>query len=75
MNKQDMKKVEEALKLLRTANDLLEPLAEAEQEKFDNMTEGLQQGENGQRIESWANALASAQESASAAIDAIEGEM
>lgn len=33
-------------------------LAEDEQEKFDNMTEGLQQGEKGQAIEQAANNLA-----------------
>jgi hypothetical protein len=38
----------------------LEALKDAEREKFDNMPEGLQQGDRGQSIEAAADALESA---------------
>lgn len=54
-------------KLEDEANDIasqLEGLADAEQEKFDNMNEGLQQSEQGQRIESAAGSLGEAKDAA-----------
>ena len=42
----------------------LRDLADAEQEKFDNMSDGLQGSERGQAIESAASALGSAADSA-----------
>lgn len=56
----------------------VQELAEAEQEKFDNMNEGLQQSEQGQAIEQAASALseaAAALENGTVgeAIDALSG--
>jgi hypothetical protein len=42
----------------------LRDLADAEQEKFNNMSEGLQQGDNGQAIERAAEILSDAADSA-----------
>jgi hypothetical protein len=56
-------------------NDLAEELrtlADAEQEKFDNLTESLQQNENGQRIENAARSLDELATSASDAGTALE---
>jgi hypothetical protein len=70
MNAQDRKTV---AKLLGELNELkskaeeignqLRELADAEQEKFDNMSEGLRQAENGQKIERAAENLSSAADS------------
>jgi hypothetical protein len=50
MNIRDRKKLQEAVALL-------EELAQDERNKFDNMTEGLQATEQGQKIEAAADAL------------------
>lgn len=69
MNKQDRKELAAAIELLHQAETLVEEamekiadLASAEREKFDNMSEGLQASENGQRLEQAAEALESANE-------------
>ena len=64
--------VQEALDALRTALQNLQDLATAEQECFDNMPEGLQASENGQRIEEIAQALESANSAFESAIDDID---
>jgi len=46
--------------------------AEAEQEKFDNMSAGLQASENGQRIETAASALSSAADEIEAATNSLD---
>jgi hypothetical protein len=71
MNAQDRKRVSEIVSALEglkaeivTQGEALRELADAEQEKFDNMTEGLQQGEKGQAIEAAADALGEAADAA-----------
>lgn len=67
MNKADRKVVSDAVSQLEELKAKIEnigvdvrALADAEQEKFDNMSEGLQQGERGQAIEEAAGALSEA---------------
>lgn len=84
MNQKDMKEAGELLAKLQgfkseieTIGQRLQEMADDEQQKFDNLSEGLQQAEKGQAIESAANQLAeaaSACESGSAgeAVDALE---
>jgi hypothetical protein len=74
MNKADHKEVAAIMARLAEANEIidecvakLDDLKNAEREKFDNMTEGLQQSEQGQRIESAADLLDNAHESAESA--------
>lgn len=64
MNKDQRKRLDEALKLLDEANELIgqaqgivEEVAGDERDKFDNMPEGLQASERGQAIEAAADAL------------------
>jgi len=57
MNKSDRKQLEEALSLLYRAKDMIDIVSEAEMNKYDNLTEGLQATEKGQRYESNADAL------------------
>lgn len=47
-------------------------LADAERQKFENMTEGLQQAEGGQAIDAAANALSEAADAAETAKEAVE---
>jgi molecular chaperone GrpE (heat shock protein) len=50
----------------------VEDLASEEQEKFDNMPEGLQNGSTGQSVQDAATALESVIDNLSEAINAIE---
>jgi hypothetical protein len=67
MNKADRKQVSEIVSKLEalkaeaeSLGETLRELGSAEQEKYDNMPEGLQGGEAGQAIETAASALDSA---------------
>ena len=80
MNAADRKQVSELVSKLEDLNSQFEEiksdiqsLAEAEQEKFDNMSEGLQAGEKGQQIEAAAGSLdeAANAESPQEVIDAL----
>lgn len=72
MNAKDRKVLSDALDNLRGIEGIISQLADAEQEKFDNMTEGLQQNEKGQAIEAAAQALSDAQASLEAVISELE---
>lgn len=79
MNKQRRAKVEAellavrtAIEALRFAMDNLKDLAAEEQDCFDNMPEGLQASDNGQRIEEIAQAFESANDSLESAIDDLD---
>jgi hypothetical protein len=50
----------------------VEPLADEEQEKFDNLPEGLQNSEKGQAMEEAASALESAVSELESAVDSID---
>jgi DNA repair ATPase RecN len=64
--------VRDAMDALRTALHNLQDLAAEEQDCFDNMPEGLQASENGQRIEEIAQAFESANSTLESAIDEID---
>lgn len=64
MNKQNRKALELAIEELQKARDIIaaqkeiiEQMRDEEQEKFDNMSEGLQQSEKGMSIEAAADCL------------------
>lgn len=48
---------DEAVELLRQAEDIVSTLKEEVSTAYDNMPEGLQQGEQGQRLEEAASSL------------------
>ena len=85
MNAKDRKEVSELMTQLESlklkSEDIgtrLTELADAEQEKYDNMSEGLQASEQGQSIESAASALSEAASYAEygnvgEAFDALQG--
>jgi len=51
MNEDRRKKLKFALGLLAQARDVVENIRDEEQGSFDNMPEGMQGGEKGQRME------------------------
>ena len=57
MNKQDRKEICEIMNILSDAQSRIESLGEQEQEKFDNLSEGLQQAERGQKMEDDASTI------------------
>jgi hypothetical protein len=73
MNGTDRKTLAKILQDLGSAKTALDSLAEDEREKFDNMSEGLQQAENGQKLSEAADALESARDSLDEAISSLEG--
>ena len=57
MNKGDRKELQRGLDLMGEAKEIFEAIRDGEQEKFDNLSEGLQQTENGQKFETNVSSL------------------
>ncbi|MCW3111323.1 MAG: hypothetical protein JWQ09_5829 [Segetibacter sp.] len=79
MKKLQIKELEKASKLindaksmLEEARDIIEPIRDAEQEKFDNMSERAKEGEKGQQTEGNASNLDSAVEALGSAEESAE---
>ncbi len=51
MNNLDRKELERALELIEDAKEIIEIIRDSEDEKFNNLSENLQQSERGQRFE------------------------
>lgn len=60
MNKTDRAELQKALDMIIQATEIVRSVGEQEQEKFDNLTEGLQASERGQRFEEIASQLSNA---------------
>lgn len=57
MNKENRKDLEKAVSLIEQAREIVEAIKDGEQEKYDSLTEGLQQSERGQKFEQDASDL------------------
>lgn len=57
MNAARRKAISEAIALIDQAHDLVENVANGERESFDNLPEGLQESERGERMDEIASAL------------------
>lgn len=64
--------IEDLLERARTLNEEIEAVQEQEQEAFNNLPEGLQQADNGQKMEAAADALQSAHDSLEDVITSLE---
>lgn len=73
MNKADRTELTKACALINEAKSIIEQIAEAEQEKFDNLSEGLQASERGQRMEEVAAELQDACGNLDDVLTTIEG--
>ena len=51
MNKENRKELEKAISLIEDAKQIIESIKDDEQDKFDNLPEGLQQSERGEKFE------------------------
>lgn len=75
MNKNDRKELEKALALLGEAQEIIDAIKDGEQEKFDNLSEGLQQTERGQKFEETVSTLEDAWNSIDEAVGSINEAM
>lgn len=75
MNKNDRKELEKALALLGEAQEIIDAIKDGEQEKFDNLSEGLQQTEKGQKFEETVSILEDAWNSIDEAVGSINEAM
>ena len=57
MNKNDRKRLAELIDQIQELVNEVDEIGQAEQEKFDNLTEGLQQSERGQQYQEVADAI------------------
>ena len=71
MNKNNRKDLEKAIQLLQEAQSIIENIASEEREKYDNLTEGLQQTERGMKYEETADELESVVSDIENSIDSI----
>ena len=72
MNKQDRKELEKAINDIENAKSLVEEILDNEQSKFDNMPEGLQVSEKGQKMEENISSLDDARNLLEEAIQLIQ---
>jgi NTP pyrophosphatase (non-canonical NTP hydrolase) len=75
MNKNDRNELEKALALLGEAQEIIDAIKDGEQEKFDNLSEGLQQTEKGQKFEDTVSTLEDAWNSIDEAVGSINEAM
>lgn len=72
MNKQGRVSLEKAEALIREAASIIEDVRNEEQEKFDNLPEGLQYSEKGQRFEEIVSVLEDVESALEEACDSIQ---
>lgn len=72
MNIHDRKRLNEALEFIAKARDIIESIGESEHEKFDNLPEGLQASECGEKMEAAADELDNALNTIDDVVSSIE---
>ena len=71
MNNTDRNELQRAIDLIEQAKEIVEMVKNGEQEKFENLSDGLQQSERGQKLEESASILDDVFSSLDEAIDGI----
>lgn len=72
MNAKDRKKVSEWIDTLIDMKAEIENMQEDQQEKYDNLPEGLQDSEKGEALEEAANTLEEVSDSVDSAIESLQ---
>lgn len=75
MNAEQRKELQQCLDVLSEVQNILNTQAEAERDKYENLSEGLQQAERGQKLEEAADALEEASGNIDDIISSIETAM
>lgn len=71
MNTERRKELDKAIGFIEEAKAILEQCREAEQDAYDNMPEGLQSGDKGDKAQSAISAMEEAESNLESAIDSI----
>lgn len=72
MNKPQRKELERASALLAEAKEIIEFIAGEERDKYDNLPEGFQMGDSGQKLEQAADDLDSLEDDIDTAINTLD---
>lgn len=72
MNKKQRERLERAASLISEAKEIIEQIRDEEQEKFENLSEGLQASEKGQALEENSSSLDGANDELSNVLETIE---
>lgn len=72
MNKQNRKELERALELISEAMDIISSIKEAEEEKYDNLPEGIQESERGEQFQENIDELDTAASDLESTVETIE---
>ena len=72
MNAKDRKKVGEWIENLSKVKSEIEDMQQEQQDKYDNMPEGLQDSEKGEALEEAANTLEEVSDSVGSAIESLQ---
>ena len=75
MNNQNRKELKTAIALIEQAREIIERMKEEEQTKFDNLSEGLQQTEQGVKFEETFSTFEDVCSELSEAVTSIEESM
>lgn len=75
MNKERRRELQRAYDMLDNAKQIIEDIADAEQDAFDNLPEGLQASDRGARLEENSYSLDEAADAVISAIELVEGAM
>lgn len=75
MNKDGRKEIDRAIELIREGEQIVRDIADDEQCKFENLSEGLQASDSGARLEAFGMELEEAAEEVSAAAEAVSQAM
>lgn len=71
MNKEDRKRISNIAMQVESLKDELGEIIEAEEEKYDNLPEGLQNGEPGEKIQEGLTSLQDAENSLDDALSSL----
>ena len=72
MNKQRRKQIEKAFELIGEAEDILESAKSEAQDAYDNLPENFQNGERGEEMQGYIDAMEEAYDGLDTACSAIE---
>lgn len=72
MNKQDRRQLQEAIDLINQANEIITIVKEQEEVKYDNLPEGIQESERGDKFQENIDSLDSAVYDIESVIESLE---
>jgi len=74
MNATTRKEIQLIIEILAGNKERLEEIRDSEVEKYDNMPESFQEGEKGEAMQTWIDAIEESVDNLDSAIDSLEAE-